>query len=110
MSALGIDQTGAIDSDGDLTIYDFENRDNAWGTTYGVSLVYKWFPTTYQTKGQSVYQTPIGKIVVTCRRIVLLSKRHRKAIEWMQNNIADPFSANLGILNRVRKRGEAGLK
>jgi len=24
--------------------------------------------------------------------------------------LTDPFSANLGILNRVRKRGEAGLK
>ena len=88
MSKLGIDQTGSFADDGFLCIYDFENRDDAWGTTYGVDLLYKWFPGTHQVKGQSVYQTPIGKIVVTCRRLVLLSKRQTKAIEWMRNNIS----------------------
>jgi len=27
-----------------LILYDFENRDDQWGTTYGVNLLYKFFP------------------------------------------------------------------
>jgi len=84
---MGIDQTGRIDDDGSLTIYDFENRDDAWGAPHATNLIYKWFPNAHQVKGMNVHQTPIGKLVGTCRRVVLISKRNRKAIEWMQNNI-----------------------
>lgn len=79
------EQGGGNEMD-NLILYDFENRDNQWGTTYGVNLLYKFFPDAYHTKGMSVYQTTLGKVVVTCRRIVLLSKRQRKATEWMQSN------------------------
>ena len=83
------DQTGIFDFDGGLTIYDFENRDDAWGTTYGINLLYQWFSEEHigQMKGMSVYMTPIGKVVVTCRSIVLITKLQTKAIEWMRNNI-----------------------
>ena len=84
---LGIDQTGSFTDDGFLCIYDFENRDDAWGAPYATNLIYKWFPNAHQIKGINVHQTPIGKLVGTCRRVVLISKRNRKAIEWMQNNI-----------------------
>jgi len=73
----------------DLTLYDFEYRDNAFGTTYGVALLHKFFPDAFHLKGMSVYQTPIGKVVVTCKKIVLIQNRHRKAMEWMAlNNLA----------------------
>ena len=85
MSKLGIDQTGTFDAMDYLTIYDFEHRDDAWGTAYGKNLLYQWFPDAYQTKGQSVHQTPIGKVVVTCRQVVLLTKRYNKAKEWMRS-------------------------
>lgn len=74
-----------------LTIYDFEKRDapDGWGCPYGLTVLEGFFPegTITQAKGQSVYATPIGKVVVTCRRIVLLStKRTRKAEEWLASN------------------------
>jgi len=50
--------------------YNFEGGDGEFGTIYGVELLKKIFPTAQQTKGMSVYTTPIGKVVVTCRRIV----------------------------------------
>ena len=50
--------------------YNFEGGDGEFGTTYGVELLKKIFPTAQQTKGMSVWTTPIGKMVVTCRRIV----------------------------------------
>jgi len=76
-----------------LTIYDFEKRDapDGWGCPYGLTVLKGFFPegSVTQAKGQSVYATPIGKVVVTCRKIVLLStKRTRKAEEWLaQNNL-----------------------
>ena len=83
------DETGTIGETGNLTIYDFEYRDDAVGTQHGVDLLRQWFPDMYQTKGMGVYETPIGKVVVTFRSIVLLSKRTRKAIEWMESKNLD---------------------
>ena len=76
-----------------LTIYDFEKRDapDGWGCPYGLTVLKGFFPagSITRAKGHSCFATPIGKVVVTCRKIVLLStKRTRKAEEWLaQNNL-----------------------
>jgi hypothetical protein len=50
--------------------YNFGKEDDQFGAPYGVELLRKIFPTVQQAKGMSVYSTPIGKVVVTWRRIV----------------------------------------
>jgi hypothetical protein len=50
--------------------YDFETQDGRFGAPYGVALLKQIFPTVQRAKGMSVWATPIGKVVVTCRRIV----------------------------------------
>lgn len=50
--------------------YNFEKEDDRFGAPYGAALLRKVFPTAQRVKGMSVYSTPIGKVVVTCRRIV----------------------------------------
>ena len=50
--------------------YNFEKEDGEFGAPYGVALLKKIFPTALRAKGMSVGMTPIGKVVVTCRRIV----------------------------------------
>ena len=50
--------------------YNFEDEDGEFGAPYGVALLKEIFPTVRRAKGMSVWATPIGKVVVTCRRIV----------------------------------------
>ena len=50
--------------------YNFEKEDDQFGAPYGAALLRKIFPTVQRVKGMSVWSTPIGKVVVTCRRIV----------------------------------------
>jgi len=48
--------------------------DDQFGAPYGAALLRKIFPTVQRVKGTGIYcsywSTPIGKVVVTCRRIV----------------------------------------
>jgi len=54
--------------------YNFEKEDDQFGAPYGAALLRKIFPTVQRVKGTGIYcsywSTPIGKVVVTCRRIV----------------------------------------
>ena len=50
--------------------YNFEGGAGEFGTIYGVEVLKKIFPTAQRSKGMSVWTTPMGNMVVTCRRIV----------------------------------------
>jgi len=50
--------------------YNFEKEDGEFGAPYGVALLKEIFPTAQRTKGMGVWMTPLGTVVVTCRRIV----------------------------------------
>ena len=48
----------------------FEKEYGEFGVPYGLELLKAIFPDIKRAKGMSVWMTPIGKVVVTCRSIV----------------------------------------
>jgi hypothetical protein len=50
--------------------FNFEKEDGEFGAPYGVALLKEIYPTARRAKGMSVWMTPVGKVVVTCRAIV----------------------------------------
>ena len=50
--------------------FNFGKEYGEFGVPYGLELLKAIFPGIKRAKGMSVWMTPVGKVVVTCRRIV----------------------------------------